>query len=248
MSDIKNLAKALLQAQREMGNAVKDSANPFFKSSYADLNAIREIAIPSLNKHGVTVLQPTVFYNDRSFVRTTLLHETGEVMVADTEIKNTKGDAQGEGSGISYARRYGLQSFLCIGAVDDDGEASVGRVNTNTKTGMANKAAPSVVQTATTVQPTKTVGVPTSATTDKSTAPKSNGIDGGNVDTQTAGKKPTKEIIEKAFKILEAQKKTTKEDFKRDCLGGKGLTSLSEAEAVQALVTIKTEYPELKLF
>ena len=34
---IKNLAVALVKAQKEMGGAVKDSKNPFFKSNYADL-------------------------------------------------------------------------------------------------------------------------------------------------------------------------------------------------------------------
>ena len=34
---------------------------------------------------------------------------------------------QQQGSGISYARRYGLQSLANISAEDDDGEAAVGR-------------------------------------------------------------------------------------------------------------------------
>ena len=39
---ISKLAPALVKAQAEMGNASKGAANPFFKSKYADLNAIRE--------------------------------------------------------------------------------------------------------------------------------------------------------------------------------------------------------------
>ena len=34
------LALALCLAQSQMGGAVKDSANPFFKSSYADLTSV----------------------------------------------------------------------------------------------------------------------------------------------------------------------------------------------------------------
>jgi hypothetical protein len=37
---IGNLAKALCKAQNEMGGAVKDAKNPFFKSNYADLTAV----------------------------------------------------------------------------------------------------------------------------------------------------------------------------------------------------------------
>lgn len=125
---ISKIAAALLKAQSNMGSATKDSKNPFFKSSYADLNAIREVTIPALNSQGISVLQPTVVIDGKNYVRTTLLHESGEFMAADTEVVQAKvNDPQAHGSGISYARRYGLQSFLNVGAVDDDGELSMGR-------------------------------------------------------------------------------------------------------------------------
>ena len=37
---IEKLAEALCAAQGEMGGAVKGSANPFFKSCYADLTSV----------------------------------------------------------------------------------------------------------------------------------------------------------------------------------------------------------------
>jgi hypothetical protein len=44
------------------------------------------------------------------------------MMESFTEIIYSKtNDAQAQGSGITYARRYGLQSFVCVGADDDDG-------------------------------------------------------------------------------------------------------------------------------
>lgn len=123
---MKNIAQALVKAQSEMGNAVKDSTNPFFKSKYADLNSIREACLPALNKHGIAVLQPTVHIDGKNFVRTVLLHESGEMFESLTEIiYNKQNDAQAQGSGISYARRYGLQSLVNIGAEDDDGNKAV---------------------------------------------------------------------------------------------------------------------------
>lgn len=119
---MKHISKALLEAQKEMGNALKESKNPFFKSSYADLNSIREACMPSLNKHGIVVLQPTAFIDGKNFIKTILLHESGESMESLTEIVYSKqNDAQSQGSGITYARRYGLQSFVNVGAEDDDG-------------------------------------------------------------------------------------------------------------------------------
>jgi len=126
---IVNLAKALVEAQKNMGNAVKDSKNPFFKSSYATLNAVREACIPSLNTNGISVLQPmTTNENGKNFIETVLMHSSGEFISSSTEVivpDAKRNDAQAHGSAQSYARRYGLQSLLCIGAEDDDGESAV---------------------------------------------------------------------------------------------------------------------------
>lgn len=128
MSDnISTIAKALVEAQKQMGNAVKDSKNPFFKSKYADLNSIREAVLPSLNANKISVLQPTIVQDGKKFVQTLFLHESGEFISGLTEILSTKEfDAQAQGSGISYARRYGLQSLANVGADDDDGNAASG--------------------------------------------------------------------------------------------------------------------------
>lgn len=122
---LKAIAPALVKAQSEMSNAVKDAKNPFFKSSYADLNSVREACIPALNKNGITVLQPTVYEDGKPFVQTLLLHESGEYISSLTEIICNKiNDAQSHGSGVTYARRYGLQSMCNIGSEDDDGNAA----------------------------------------------------------------------------------------------------------------------------
>jgi hypothetical protein len=128
---MKNLATALVKAQSEMSNPTKGNTNPFFKSKYADLNAVREAVIPVLNENGISVLQPLVNINGKNFVNTILLHESGEMMESFTEIiYNKQNDAQAQGSGITYARRYGLQSFVCVGADDDDGNSASAKAPT----------------------------------------------------------------------------------------------------------------------
>lgn len=120
-------AKALIKAQSEMENATKDSANPFFKSKYADLSSVREASLPALNKNGIAILQPTVKIDGKSFVKSLLVHENGEILDlnCDTEVLfNKPNDPQAQGSGITYARRYGLQSILTLAADDDDGNAA----------------------------------------------------------------------------------------------------------------------------
>lgn len=122
---IEKIALALVKAQSEMGTAIKDSNNPFFKSKYADLNSIREACMPSLSKHGIVLLQPTVSIDGRNYVETILLHESGQWISGLTEILFAKpNDAQAQGSGITYARRYGMQSLVNVGADDDDGNTA----------------------------------------------------------------------------------------------------------------------------
>lgn len=133
-SELDKFLPAFLAAQKKMQNAVKDAKNPFFKSSYADLNAVREATIPVLNEHEIVVLQPIVVIDGRNYVETKLAHTSGQFISSYTEIKvKAANDPQAEGSGISYARRYGLQSVTGIGAADDDGESAMSRQSTLVK-------------------------------------------------------------------------------------------------------------------
>ncbi len=126
---MKNIAIALIKSQSEMSDAKKNAVNPFLKNSYADLNAIREVIIPVLNQNNIAVLQPMVEINGEMYIKTLLLHESGETIESVTKIIVSKiNDAQSQGSGITYARRYGLQSLLNVGAIDDDGNKSSNNV------------------------------------------------------------------------------------------------------------------------
>ena len=147
--NIGKISAALVKAQSTMGNAVKDSKNPFFKSSYADLNAVREACLPALNANGVSVLQPTVHIDGKSFVETVLLHESGEFISSLTEVICAKqNDPQAHGSGVSYARRYGLQSLVNLGSADDDGEKAMGRNTKNVSTSISvPESASTIVKT-----------------------------------------------------------------------------------------------------
>jgi hypothetical protein len=132
---IKNLTKALLQAQTQMGAAKKDSKNPFFKSSYADLPTVMEVVKAPLNEAGIIVLQPASNRDGKNFITTTLIHgETGEWMTSETEVVSAKqNDPQAFGAAQTYARRFGLQAMLFIPAEDDDGNAAAGRTTTQAR-------------------------------------------------------------------------------------------------------------------
>lgn len=122
------LAPALVKAQKNMGVALKDSKNPFFKSKYADLNAIIDAAIPALNDQGIAVVQAPQIVDGKAVIQTILLHESGEYLAGNSEVVASKqNDPQAAGSATTYARRYGLQAMATLKAEDDDAESAMGR-------------------------------------------------------------------------------------------------------------------------
>jgi len=127
--NITNLAGALLKAQKEIGSAVKDAKNPFFKSNYADLGAVIEAIKEPLNNNGITFLQAVNRAGEGlPVIETLLLHESGQYMCSITSVFCAKpNDPQAFGSGITYSKRYALQAFLGLPTKDDDGEAAMGR-------------------------------------------------------------------------------------------------------------------------
>lgn len=121
------LAAALAKAQGEFGPAVKDSANPFFKSRYLSLAGCYAAIADAMSKNGLSVTQLTD-YTERGLILTSvLMHSSGEWVSGNYLIKPVKDDPQGVGSATTYARRYTLMAIVGIAAEDDDGEAAHGR-------------------------------------------------------------------------------------------------------------------------
>ena len=126
-SKIDKLAGSLAKAQSEMGGVAKGKTNPFYKSSYADINSCIEACMPALNKHGLSISQGNRFCATTGYYITTmLLHESGQWLKSEIRIPLTnKKDAQEIGSACTYGRRYGLTSMVGLAQIDDDGNATV---------------------------------------------------------------------------------------------------------------------------
>ena len=117
-------APAFLKLQSELEPVKKDSANPFFKSKYADLSSILEAVQPLLKKHEFMVFQEPGNLGEKLAMTTTIMHVSGEYIRSTVAFPVVKNDPQGYGSAITYARRYSLQSILGLPVVDDDGNAA----------------------------------------------------------------------------------------------------------------------------
>jgi hypothetical protein len=121
------LSKAMAKAQAEMGGAVKDSSNPFFKSSYADLTSVIKAIKEPFANNGLSFVQFPISAPDHIGVTTRLMHESGEWLESECFLPIVKNDPQSAGSTITYARRYALAAMCGIPAVDDDAEMAMVR-------------------------------------------------------------------------------------------------------------------------
>lgn len=123
---IASLAKSLAEVQASLAPAKKDSTNPFFNSTYADLSSVWESCRELLAKNGLSVIQGnSIGANNTVIVETILAHESGQWIQSELCMPLSKNDPQGVGSAITYGRRYGLAAIVGIVADgDDDGNAA----------------------------------------------------------------------------------------------------------------------------
>lgn len=120
------LAPAFVAAYSEIGNVVKNAANPHFGSEYADLGAIMDHIKPVLARHGLSLIQiPGGVDGDRMSLHNIILHTSGQNISVATQLPlGGKLTPQTGGSAISYARRYAAAAIFGIAQVDDDGNAA----------------------------------------------------------------------------------------------------------------------------
>lgn len=120
----KSFLEELKDLQKSIGKVVKTADNPYFKSKYADLNALMDIIKPQLDKNGWILVQTV----DEDFLNTKLHHlRTNQGIESNVHLLTAKPDMQQLGSAITYARRYALLAMLNIETIDDDGNLASGK-------------------------------------------------------------------------------------------------------------------------
>lgn len=123
------LYAALAKAQGAMVAAKKDVSNTFFKSKYADLASVMEVARKPLSDNELAVIQ-TLLEDDKGLVRlvTTLGHSSGQEISSLLVMQPKDSTPQSFGSCVTYARRYGYSALVGVcSEEDDDGNAASGR-------------------------------------------------------------------------------------------------------------------------
>lgn len=148
---MKAISQALVKFQSQLKPVNKDSENPFFKSSYADLSSILQAVMPLLSANGLALSQPMRVQDGTTILITRLIHESGESIESEMILPH-HADPQKFGALISYYKRYQLSALLSISTCDEDCDANtlvpekaVNRQNQAQKPANAPIAAPSAL-------------------------------------------------------------------------------------------------------
>jgi len=110
--------------------------NPYFKSSYADLDAIMTVIRPILAKHGLVVEYRTVLREDGATeLRTILFHSSDQFTSTRVRIIPTKNDQQSYASALTYMKRHQAMALLNITISDDWSDDDAERNMAETRAG-----------------------------------------------------------------------------------------------------------------
>ncbi|AAL77543.1 hypothetical protein [Lactobacillus phage LL-H] len=122
---IKEIFGALSKFRAQVKQPAKTANNPYFNSKYVTLEGVMQAIDAALPGTGLAYSQLVENGDNGASVSTLITHSSGEWMIVGPLTLNpTKRDPQGQGSAITYAKRYQLASAFGISSdIDDDGNA-----------------------------------------------------------------------------------------------------------------------------
>lgn len=121
------LTAALAKAQAEYQHVALDSANPHFRSKFSSYAQCCDSLRGPLTKNGIALpdFRPGLAGSQWILVGT-LRHSSGQYITGIAPLHNPKGDMQGFGAAMTYAKRTLLMALTggFSGEPDDDGESA----------------------------------------------------------------------------------------------------------------------------
>jgi hypothetical protein len=124
--DTSALTEALAKAQAEYKHVELDAANPHFKSRFSSYATCCDSLRGPLTKNGLALpdFRPGLVAGQWVLVGT-LRHKTGQYITGISPLVNPKGDMQGFGAAMTYAKRTLLMALTggFSGEADDDGDS-----------------------------------------------------------------------------------------------------------------------------
>lgn len=123
---VKEIFGAFSKFRAQVQQPSKNANNPYFNSKYVTLEGVMQAIDAALPGTGLAYSQLVEGgENGSSRVSTLVTHSSGEWMLyGPLTLRPIKGDPQGQGSAITYAKRYQLSAAFGISSdIDDDGNA-----------------------------------------------------------------------------------------------------------------------------
>lgn len=123
------IKQKLFEIRQKVGKLTKDTANPFYKSKYADINQLIELTDPLFFEQNILCTMPI----KSGYVVIELDDlDSGETITSELKLPESN-DPQKVGSAITYFRRYALKSLLNIQEEDDDANKASGNIQEEDK-------------------------------------------------------------------------------------------------------------------
>jgi hypothetical protein len=124
-----NIYERLAMVRGMVSGVKKTAKNPFFKSSYADLNGVMDSLAPALVECNLIYVQYANRHDGVDVLTTELVNvsKPDEKIISHTHLVIPSADMQKLGGAITYARRYSLISLFSLEAIDDDGNVASGK-------------------------------------------------------------------------------------------------------------------------
>lgn len=125
---MKELYSAFIKAQKEIKTALKDSKNPHFKSTYADLESVWDACRDALHKHGLGIMQLTdIDASGVPMLVTRIVHESGQHVEGRYPLlSKDANNPQTQLAALTYARRGAMAAACGVVQSDDDGNTAAG--------------------------------------------------------------------------------------------------------------------------
>jgi hypothetical protein len=135
-----NIYERLAMVRGMVSGVKKTAKNPFFKSSYADLNGVMDSLAPALVECNLIYVQYANRHDGVDVLTTELVNisKPDEKIISHTHLVIPSADMQKLGGAITYARRYSLISMFGLEAIDDDGNVASGKEKPLTATQLHN--------------------------------------------------------------------------------------------------------------
>ena len=135
-----NVYERLAMVRGMVSGVKKTAKNPFFKSSYADLNGVMDSLAPALVECNLIYVQYANRHDGVDVLTTELVNVSTpeDKIVSHTHLVIPAPDMQKLGGAITYARRYALVSMFGLEAIDDDGNVANGKGKPLTATQLHN--------------------------------------------------------------------------------------------------------------